>query len=146
MGGFTSFRLPVIIKDSHALLAVFSCYNITMSIISLANRYRYVSSAIALGLLLLAFLSFTNPNNVSVGLLIVPVVLLFLIAFSVSVVVMNVLRILTSQARKQRVVAIISASFITVLTILASTGGISVTDIIIMVLILSIVTVYIDKF
>lgn len=110
------------------------------------KRQPYISGAVICGAALILFLILTNPDTVPVGVLVVPAVLLFLIAFCVSQLMLSLLRLLNKKPRKQRIVALISATFITVVTILASTGGISGADMILLALILSVVTVYIDKF
>lgn len=117
-----------------------------MKFFRVARHHVYAVSLMALSLVLISFLLLTNPRDIQVTWLVVPVILLFFIAFCFSMLVMFMLRILTKQYRKQRIVGVVSAAFITVVTILASTGGISVPDIIILALILLIVTVYIDKF
>lgn len=110
------------------------------------TKYAHLSGAVICSIALLLFLSLTNPQTVPVGLLIVPAVLLFLIAFCVSYLVLEGLRLLGKKPRKRRIVALVSATFITVVTILASTGGVSATDVILLALILTVVTIYIDKF
>jgi len=97
---------------------------------------------LALGL----FLVLTNPDKVSIGLLIVPVVLFFFIAFSIAQIILNGLKLLTVNPLRRRVVALSGASFATLVLILQSTGGVSVPDVLLLTLIIGIVSVYINKF
>lgn len=97
---------------------------------------------VALGL----FLVLTNPDSVGIGLLIVPVLLFFFIAFCVAQIVFNGLRLLHTKPRKQRIVALLSASFVTLIVILQSTGGVSTPDVVLLCLIIGVVSLYIDKF
>ncbi|MGI9028074.1 MAG: hypothetical protein ACR2FM_04515 [Candidatus Saccharimonadales bacterium] len=109
-------------------------------------KHRY---AIALGICTVGlgtFLTFTNPSQVSIGLLVVPVLLLFFIAFSAFQVGMDKLKLLKTRPRKRRTVALTGASIITVVMILQSTGGISTADALLMALIVLAATVYINKF
>jgi hypothetical protein len=92
------------------------------------------------------FLTMTNPDNVSIGLLVIPVVLLFFIAFCASQLFLYGFKLLEGKTRKRRVVALISSSFITVTMILQSTGGVSAADVLLLGLIISVLVVYIDKF
>ena len=118
-------------------------------IINRMNKFRrhpypsiLASCLLALGL----FLILTNPDQVSVGVLVVPVLLLFFIVFSLSHIIMEKLKLLRRNLRKRRIVAIITASLATVVMILRSTGGLSVPDIILLCLIIVVSAVYIDKY
>ena len=98
----------------------------------------------ALGLTL--FLVLTNPQNINIGLLIVPVVLFFLIIYSLVQLFITRLNLIKSHPRKRRIVAIVSATLLTTIMIVESTGGISLADAILLLLIVIVAAVYIDKF
>lgn len=92
------------------------------------------------------FLTATNPEHISIGLLVVPVVLLFLIAFCAAQLIMTSLKILKKEPRRRRTVALMSASLLSVIMILKSTGGISVVDVVLLALIIGVAGIYISKF
>lgn len=92
------------------------------------------------------FLLFTNPEQVSIGLLVVPVLLFFFIMFSALQATMLGLKTLAAKPRKRRTVALVGASLVTVVMILQSSGGISGVDTILMALIVLVSVVYINKF
>jgi hypothetical protein len=97
---------------------------------------------IALGL----FLVLTNPDQVSISLLVVPILLFFFIAFSSAQIILNGFRLLPTKPRRRRAVALIGASFATLVLILQSTGGVSLPDVLLLTLIIGFVSVYINKF
>lgn len=96
----------------------------------------------ALGL----FLILTNPATISVGWLVIPVVLLFFIAFCVAHLILSRSNSLSGKPRKKRMVALVSASLITIVMILQSTGGIAGVDILLLGLIIVVSAIYISKF
>lgn len=98
--------------------------------------------AVALGL----FLALTNPAQTSVGLLVIPVILLFLIVYCGLSLALVRLKIMANKPRKQRTVALVSASFLTIIMILQSTGGISGADVILLGLIIIMASIYISKY
>ncbi len=110
------------------------------------KKHTYATGLIASIIVLALFLMLTNPDNVSIGLLVVPVVLLFFISFCAVQIFLGGLRILAKQPRRKRTVALVSASFITITAILQSTGGISGADALLLGLIVIVTSVYISKF
>ena len=110
------------------------------------NKRPYIGSLGFCILALVLFLILTNPSKAPVQLLIIPVVLLFFIAFCTSQLVLVTFNLISNQLRKRRIVAVVSASFITLIMILQSTGGISGADIALLSLILIVSAVYIEKF
>lgn len=110
------------------------------------KKHTYPSALALCVVALVLFLTTTNPESIAVGLLVIPVVLLFLATFCASQIVLNVLRILKREPRRKRTVAMMMASLVTVVMILRSTGGISVVDIVLLVLIVGIAGIYISKF
>ena len=113
---------------------------------NIIRRSPHLFVMVVSGIFMLLFLSLTNPENVSIGLLIVPVVLLFLFGYGAAQALVGGLNLFDGQPRKRRTISLIGASFATVLMILQSTGGISGIDVILLGLIILIVTVYINKF
>lgn len=110
------------------------------------KQYRYGFGVLANAAALAIFLLATNPNKVSVGLLVVPAILFFFMAFCLVQLIISAIKLLPQKPRKRRIVALISATFVTVILILQSTGGVSTPDVVILALILSVVSLYIDKF
>jgi hypothetical protein len=110
------------------------------------KKHPYPVSLIICTLALGLFLVSTNPGEVKIGLLVIPVILLFFIAFCVAQMIISVLRLMPTQPRKRRIVALVAASFISLIMILQSTGGISGVDVLLLGLILLISAIYIDKF
>lgn len=110
------------------------------------RRHPYPSALVVCSLGLMLFLGLTNPQDISVGLLVIPVLLLFFIAFCSAQILITLLRFSKSNPRKRRIVALLSASLITIIMILQSTGGISGADIILLGLIIVVSAVYVEKF
>lgn len=92
------------------------------------------------------FLSLTNPHNVSVGILVIPVILLFFISFCAAHIIINFIGLSKSNPRKRRIVALLAASLVTIIMILQSTGGISGADVILLALIIVVSAIYVEKF
>lgn len=114
--------------------------------IQLIKRHTYLFSALLCSLVLIIFLGSTNPEQVNVGLLIIPVVLVFLITFCIAHILINVLKIMKKQPRRRRAVALVAAMILTVIAILGSTGGVSGADVLLLGLIILISGIYISKF
>lgn len=95
---------------------------------------------------LAVFLTMTNPNQVTVGFLVVPVVLMFLAVFLIMQIFLPWLGFMKGNRRKERVSAMAGASLVTVLLILQSTGGISGIDVILLALLIVIASLYISKY
>ncbi len=112
----------------------------------LLRRHPYASSLIICSAVLGVFLIATNPNQMSVGLLIIPAVLLLFIFFCGSHIILSSLKILSDKPRKRRTVALIAGSLLTVILILKSSGGISLADLILLGLIITVISVYVSKF
>lgn len=110
------------------------------------KRHPYVAVLMAAAIALILFLTLTNPSNVRVELLVIPVILLFLIAFCASYLLLKNLKRWDKQPRKRRAVAVIAASLLTVVMILQSTGGMSGADLLLMGLIITVSAIYISKF
>lgn len=108
------------------------------------HPYPVAAGICAAGLAL--FLALTNPHEVSIGLLIVPVVLLFLIVFSLAQIIIKSLNLMKGNPGKKRITALISAGLITMIMILQSTGGISGADVILLALIIIVSAIYVEKF
>ena len=112
---------------------------------SLVSKHPYpvtlLSSILALGL----FLVLTNPNKVPVSALAVPILLIFFISFSASQMVMGRIRKRTNY-RKKRTISLVFATLVTIVMTLQTSGGLSVADLIILVLIVVIAAIYIDKY
>ncbi len=110
------------------------------------RKNSYVSSLVGCIIVLAAFLLLTNPARVSVGVLIVPIVLIFFIFFCITHLILEGMKVLPTQPRKRRAVGLIVSSLMTVLVILQSSGGMSVADLILLGLIILVLTVYVSKF
>ncbi len=109
-------------------------------------RNHYLTALIVCVVLLGLFLVFTNPARIGVGLLIVPVILLFLISFCAVHIILAGLRSMKGKPRKKRLIALVSASLLTIVMILQSTGGIAGVDLLLLGLIIVVAVVYISKF
>jgi hypothetical protein len=110
------------------------------------KKYPYWSLMIICLLLLLSFLFLTNPENVPVGLLVVPVILTFFIVFSVAHLTLRSTGKLASQPAKRGVVALIAGSLVAVVMILQSSGGLSVADLVLMALIMVVTALYVSRY
>ena len=110
------------------------------------KKYAHFIGLVAALAGLVLFLLLTNPNNLSIGWLVIPAVLLFFIAYCAVQVFFTVFRVMKGQSRKQRTAAMLSASLLTVIAILQSTGGISGADVLILGLIIVVAVLYINKF
>lgn len=96
----------------------------------------------ALGL----FMALTNPANIGVGWLIVPIALIFLIVFCASHLLMEGLKLFADDTRRKRTVALGSASLLAIIVILQSTGGISGADMLLLGLTIVVAGLYISKY
>ncbi len=101
-----------------------------------------VLCVVALGL----FLMLTNPSDISVGWLVIPVILLFFISFCAAQLILTALKLIRGKPRKRRIVALVSASLLTIIMILQSTGGIAGVDMLLLGLIIVVSAIYISKF
>jgi hypothetical protein len=108
------------------------------------HRYPFLiaTSFVSLGIFLIS----TNPAEVPIGLLTVPIVIFFVLSFCLFEWVLITLKRMGQAPRRRRTVSIVSAAFITVVGILQSTGGLSLADLILLAMILIITAVYINKF
>ena len=110
------------------------------------RRHPYPAALAACSLGLALFLALTNPQDVSIGMLVIPVILLFLIVFCLAHILIRFIGLSKSKPRKRRIVALLSASLVTVVMILQSTGGISGADLILLALIIVVSAIYVEKF
>lgn len=110
----------------------------------LHNAYANILIICAVALAL--FLMLTNPASISVGWLVIPVVLLFFMAFCAAHLILGRNKALSAKPRKKRMVALVSASLLTIIMILQSTGGIAGIDILLLGLIIVVSAIYISKF
>lgn len=110
------------------------------------KKHPYLATLVVCAAGLLAFLAATNPYEVSVGLMVVPAVLLFLMVFSTAHIGINLFNLMKRQPGKRRATALVVAALVTFVMILQSTGGISLADIILLALIIVLSAIYIDKF
>lgn len=92
------------------------------------------------------FLILTNPNEVAIGLLVLPVIFFFLIAYNSYLLIADWLKPAGRTSSKRKLAAIMAATFGTMVVILQSTGGISIADLILLILIGLLATVYVKKF
>lgn len=110
------------------------------------NRHKYIVATLVCSAGLGLFLTLTSPEEVSIGLLVIPVILLFFIVFSALQAAFSGLNLLVKRPRKKRTVSLVGASMATVVMILQSTGGISAIDTILLGLIVLVASIYISKF
>ena len=110
------------------------------------KKHPYPATLLISLLGLALFLVATNPNEVAIGLLVAPVALFFLAAFSLLQIILKRLRFLVNNLQKRRIVALVSATFITTVGILQSTGGLSGADLILLALIVVVAAIYIEKY
>ena len=110
------------------------------------SKHPYPATFILSLLGLALFLFSTNPHEVAIGLLVVPVALFFLAAFSLCHMVLERFRLISRNLQKRRIVALVSAALITTIGILQSTGGLSGADFILLALIVVVAAIYIEKY
>ena len=110
------------------------------------KKYPYISLLIACDLILLAFFFLTNPEQVPIGLLVLPVVLIFLIVYSATHLVLEGLRKLQDRPGKRRAVSVIAGCLVAVLMILQSSGGLSGIDLVLMGLIIAVTALYVSRY
>lgn len=108
--------------------------------------HPYAATFVISGAALALFLLLTNPANVSVGVLVVPVVLFFLMMFSLVHTLIYKLDMWRGNLAKKRMAALAGATFITVVAILQSSGGVSLADVILLSLIFLLTSLYISRF
>ena len=112
------------------------------------DKYRLNHSVLLIAaavICLLLFLFFTNPEKVPIGLLVLPIILFFLIVYSLAQIIIHAFNLIKN-IRKRRIVSVVTAVFCSVILILQTTGGISVADMILLGLIVVISAIYIEKF
>lgn len=110
------------------------------------KKYFYPLTIAVCAVALLIFMGSTNPEQINVGLLVIPVILIFFMTYCLGQLLMSVLKIMKKQPRRRRAVSTVSAMIITVIAILVSTGGLSGVDILLLLLIIFISSIYINKF
>jgi hypothetical protein len=104
---------------------------------------RYLFQLLLLLLLLLALFFLTNPEEIGVGFLLIPVILIFLVIYScISFLLINVS---TLKPRKRFLSAFTVGAGATLLIILSSVGSLTVYDLIVVVLFIMVSAVYIKK-
>lgn len=110
------------------------------------RRVRRLLLFCGLSLGLGIFLITTDPTNLPIALLILPALLVFFAVFTGTLLVCDVFRIFASKKRKQRGVAAMMATLLTIGVILGSSGAIIASDILLIGLILFVALIYISNF
>ena len=106
----------------------------------------YLTGILGSSTALILFLLLTNPNQLPIILLVVPILLGFIILFCLATVTLARTRFLATQPIKRRAVAVIISSLMTVVLILQSSGGISGADALLLALIVIVLSIYVSKF
>lgn len=94
----------------------------------------------------LGFFGLTNPEELPVGLLMVPIILVFIILASGSLVLMEALSLLKGQDMRRKTLAILFGFMGSFFLSFQSTGGVVLGDVLLLVFILAITYIYILKY
>lgn len=94
----------------------------------------------------LLFFMFTNPSNLPVGFLMVPILLAFGLCSAVVYALLHWFRVMEKQPRKQRGMAVLCGTLAGLYLVFQSTGGIAGADAILLLLIFSVSYIYITKY
>ena len=106
------------------------------------NLLLFTGSLLLLGL----FFSLTNPRELAVGLLIIPVACLFVVGFIGALIALKAFRIAQNHHKRRRAIAVMCGALLAFILVLQSTGGIVVGDVLFMALMLLVTYIYITKF
>ncbi len=106
------------------------------------NILIFASSIVLIG----GFFSLTNPQEIPAGLLIIPVLLMFIIGLTGMLVALKVFRIATNHPKRRRAVAVLGGSLMAFILVLQSTGGIVAGDVLLIILMMTMTYIYITKF
>lgn len=99
---------------------------------------------LALISLLVVFFGFTNPNSMPVGLIVLPVIVIFIIFSLVFYVALSGFMLKTDKTRLKYISTFLGL-FISIGVLFYSTGGVNVWDALLLGLIFIIGTIYISK-
>lgn len=91
------------------------------------------------------FFIFTDPGNLPVGLLMIPIILIFVVGYLLTRLVLRFATKALLSDRKQRTYAILTGLVAGLIMLFQSTGGIIWADVILMSLIVAIAYFYVDK-
>jgi hypothetical protein len=92
------------------------------------------------------FFGFTNPDNVPVAVLMVPIVLAFLVTTMLSLVVMRLTNFSQGRQQRQKAFAVLTGTLVAFFLVFQSTGGVVLGDVILLSLILVVAYVYISRY
>jgi len=109
-------------------------------------RLRRLFSFIAIIFLLLVFLTNTNPANLPVGVLVVPILLVFFAGFLGTLLLCDLFRIFPGHKRKRRSLAATVATMLAIGIVLGSSGAIVLSDFVLILLIIVVAVLYISNF
>lgn len=99
-------------------------------------------SVVGLGLMF----TYTNPESLPIGFLVIPIVLLFLVGYLLTSLLLEFLRVYKNSNRKQHVVSVIGGLIGVFWVIMQSAGGITFGDILLLSVILVLALFYISKY
>jgi hypothetical protein len=109
-------------------------------------KVRRLVTFIILILLLAIFLTSTNPANLPVGVLMVPILLVFFAGFVGTLLACDLFKIFPSHTKKKRSLAATIATMFAIGLVLGSSGAIVLSDIVLIFLILMVALIYISNF
>lgn len=107
---------------------------------------KLLSIALILFLLAIVFFSFTNPDKLAVGWLMIPVLLIFSLFTILSYIILRLFYREQNQRKQLKSFAVLAGISASLFLLFQSTGGIVLADLLLMGMILIISYLYINKF
>ena len=95
---------------------------------------------------LLVFVTNTNPDNLPVGILVVPILLVFFAGFLGTLLLCDLFRIFPQHTKKRRSLAATIATMLAIGVVVGSSGAIVLSDFVLIVLIIVVAILYISNF
>lgn len=92
------------------------------------------------------FFGFTNPENVPIVVLMIPVLLVFTVATTAALIVMKLLSLYDRRPERRKMLAVLFGVVGAFFLVFQSTGGVVLGDLILMGLIVVISYIYISKY
>lgn len=92
------------------------------------------------------FFGLTNPENMPIAFLMVPILLVFIIASSGVYLMLSTVKVIIRSPRHRKIVSILSGVIAAFMVIFQSTGGIVAGDLVLMTIIVFVVYLYMTKY
>lgn len=110
------------------------------------KKYNYIVEAVVTGALLLFFLTMTNPNRLSLGLLVLPILLISVIIYLVVMQLFALLSDKQNYQKKKKTISFAISLAVGFLLMLQSIGQLQAGDVAIITIITSVVIFYTSYF